>query len=98
MGAAGNRKTIFITGGASGIGAATAKHFVKNGWFAGLYDIDAEKLAQTAAEIGADNCVSGRLDVRDRAEWTAALNHFAEATDGRMDVLVNNAGLARVGG
>eukprot|EP01035_Chromulina_nebulosa_P013670 gene13670-18138_t len=43
MGANG-RKSIFITGAASGIGLATAKRFAKEGWFVGLADIDATGL------------------------------------------------------
>ncbi|MEM7491849.1 MAG: SDR family NAD(P)-dependent oxidoreductase, partial [Pseudomonadota bacterium] len=40
MGEASGRKSIFITGAASGIGAETARHFARKGWFVGLYDID----------------------------------------------------------
>ena len=40
MGVAAGRKSIFITGGASGIGAETARYFADRGWFVGLFDID----------------------------------------------------------
>ena len=40
---------IFITGGGSGIGQATAKLFAQRGWRVGLADVDAKGLAETAA-------------------------------------------------
>jgi NADP-dependent 3-hydroxy acid dehydrogenase YdfG len=94
---ANGRKCIFITGGASGIGLATAKRFAAEGWFVGLADIDAAGMARALADIGADNGSTHRLDVRDRAGWKTALAAFAKLTGGRLDVLMNNAGLARGG-
>lgn len=46
-------KTIFITGGASGIGRAVAQRFGQGGWFVGIADIDEGGMMQTAAmQIG----------------------------------------------
>lgn len=97
MAQANGRKSIFITGGASGIGLATAKRFASAGWFVGLADINAEGLTAALAEIGADNGSTHRLDVRDRAGWKRELAAFAALTGGRLDVLMNNAGIARGG-
>lgn len=97
MSQANNRKSIFITGAASGIGAETARYFAKKGWFVGLYDIDEAGLAQRASEIGAENCISGSLDVRDRAAWAVAIADFSTATNGHMTTLFNNAGIGRHG-
>ena len=97
MSQANNRKSIFITGAASGIGAETARYFAKKGWFVGLYDIDEAGLAQRASEIGAENCISGSLDVRDRAAWAVAIADFSTATNGQMTTLFNNAGIGRHG-
>ncbi|MEO0982841.1 MAG: SDR family oxidoreductase [Pseudomonadota bacterium] len=91
------RKSIFITGAASGIGAATAKHFANKLWFTGLFDIDEAGLAKTAAAIGPENCVTGKLDVRSREDWAAAMDAFSAATGGKMHVLFNNAGVGRHG-
>ena len=54
-------------------------------------------LAELAAELGAENCLTGNLDVTDRAALQAAIAEFGEATGGRMDVLFNNAGIGRGG-
>lgn len=90
------RKAIFITGGGSGIGRATARLFAGRGWRVGLADIDEAGMAQTAALLGDAPVTTHRLDVRDRAAWDAALAEFAGASGG-IDVLFNNAGIG-VGG
>ena len=97
MGEARGRKTIFITGAASGIGAETARLFARKGWFCGLYDIDEAGLQSVADDIGADNCDVASLDVTRREDWSAAVQSFSEATEGRMNVLFNNAGIGRYG-
>lgn len=97
MASANGRKSIFITGAASGIGAATARLFSEKGWFCGLYDINTAGLSDVADELDAGNSISAKLDVRDRADWALAVKGFAEATGGKMDVLFNNAGIGRHG-
>lgn len=86
-------KTIFITGGASGIGRAVAVKFGSQGWFVGLADIDEAGMRETAALLPAGKSSSHRLDVRDRAAWDAALAACAAAAGGRIDVVFNNAGI-----
>ncbi len=94
---ANGRRAIFITGAASGIGLASAKRFARGGWFVGLADIDAKGLAAALEAIGPGNGSVHRLDVRHRSAWKAELAVFAKATGGRLDVLMNNAGIARGG-
>ncbi|WP_370171742.1 MULTISPECIES: SDR family oxidoreductase [Hyphomonas] len=97
MSQAGGRKSIFITGAASGIGAETARYFSKRGWFCGLYDVNTDGLDEVEAEIGAKNCIKAQLDVRSRDEWGSAVKDFGDATEGAMNVLFNNAGIGRHG-
>jgi NADP-dependent 3-hydroxy acid dehydrogenase YdfG len=49
MASANGRKSIFITGAASGIGAETARFFSEKGWFCGLYDVNTAGLADVAS-------------------------------------------------
>lgn len=86
-------KTIFITGGASGIGRAVAHYFGAKGWFVGLADINEAGMEETAAGLPKGQFSIHRLDVTDRAQWKAAITAFSERTQGRMDVLFNNAGI-----
>jgi NAD(P)-dependent dehydrogenase (short-subunit alcohol dehydrogenase family) len=95
--AAEGRKSIFITGAASGIGLACAKRFASAGWFVGLSDIDKAGLNAALAAIGVGNGSVHPLDVRDREGWENALGDFGKATGGKADVLLNNAGVARFG-
>jgi len=94
---ANGRKSIFITGAASGIGLACAKRFARAGWFIGLSDIDKAGLKAALDAIGPDNGSIHSLDVRDRDGWANALGEFGRETNGRADVLLNNAGVARFG-
>ena len=90
-------KAIFITGGGSGIGRAVARHFAARGWRVGLGDVDEAGMAETAALLPADRARAFGLDVTDRDAWDRVLAEFAGWSDGRMNVLFNNAGIARGG-
>lgn len=90
---------VFITGAAAGIGRATALTFARNGYTVGAYDIDEAGLATLADEIGrlGATAVTGHLDVTDPAEMGRCIQDFATHTGGRIDVLINNAGILLAG-
>ncbi|MFO1237275.1 MAG: glucose 1-dehydrogenase [Alphaproteobacteria bacterium] len=89
-------KTAFITGGARGIGAATAKLYAAEGAAVALSDIDGEGAAALAAELSAQGAkaVGFRHDVASEADWADAMARVAAL--GPLDVLVNNAGILMV--
>ncbi len=91
------RRNIFITGGASGIGRAVARHFGERGWFVSIADINAAGMEDTLGMIPGGFKYSHQLDVRDRAAWDVALESAATAGGGRIDVMVNNAGIGTGG-
>jgi 3-oxoacyl-[acyl-carrier protein] reductase len=86
-------KIVLVTGGARGIGWATVEAFLAAGWSVALGDLDAEGARQRAADHGA-KILPLHLDVTDRASVARA---FAATLDrwGRLDALVNNAGIQR---
>ncbi|MEM7703566.1 MAG: SDR family oxidoreductase [Pseudomonadota bacterium] len=91
------KRSIFITGGGSGIGRAIATHFGERGWFVGVTDIDEHGMEDTLGLIPGGFKYAHKLDVRDRAAWDGALEAFSTAAGGRIDVLVNNAGIGTGG-
>jgi len=94
------RKSVFITGAAGGIGRATALTFARNGFVVGGFDIDEAGLKTLADEIdqrGVGRAIVGHLDVTDPDEMAQRLREFAEAAGGRLDVMINNAGILRAG-
>jgi len=92
-----DRKTIFITGAASGIGRATAQRFASEGWWVGAADLNAAGLETLQAELGPDNCASFVLDVTDKAAYDRVVAKLAQVTDGKLDMLYNNAGIGVTG-
>lgn len=90
-------KSVFITGAATGIGRATALRFAGEGYFVGLYDVNLLGVTSLAKELGSSRAVSGLLDVTDYRAFEAALKSFVKAAGGRLDVLVNNAGILSCG-
>lgn len=89
-----NGKVVAITGGARGIGKATAEALVRKGCRVALGDLDSELAEQTAAALGGGT-IALPLDVTDRDSFAAFLDD-AERQLGPVDVVVNNAGIMPV--
>lgn len=92
-----SKPAVLISGSAAGIGKATAERFAAEGWFVGVYDIDVEGATSLVAALGQDRAAGGRLDVTDPEQWDKALADFTAASGGRLDLLINNAGILRAG-
>ncbi|MEV4237218.1 MULTISPECIES: SDR family oxidoreductase [unclassified Nocardia] len=92
-------KVVAITGGARGIGRASAEAFLAAGAAVAIGDIDVELVAKTAAELGADpeaKIIGLPLNVTDKASFAAFLDSVDKEL-GPLDVLVNNAGIMPTG-
>jgi NAD(P)-dependent dehydrogenase (short-subunit alcohol dehydrogenase family) len=88
------QKVALVTGAARGIGLATARRFLAEGWRVALLDIEAELLQKAAASLqNAESTLALHCDVSDAAQVGGAVNQVAKRF-GRLDALINNAGVA----
>jgi len=85
-------KVVFISGGASGIGAAAARGFVEGGAKVALGDLQTQKGEAAAAGLG-PNAMFVHLDVTQEASWSAAVA-AAQARFGSLTTVVNCAGIS----
>jgi NADP-dependent 3-hydroxy acid dehydrogenase YdfG len=88
-------KVVAITGGARGIGQATAAALIAQGARVAIGDIDAALAEQTAQQLGSQT-VGLALDVTGRDSFEAFLTEV-ESRLGPLDILINNAGIMPVG-
>ena len=85
------QKTAIVTGAARGIGLATSKLFLKEGWRVAMVDQDAEELSAATAEL--DSVIALNLDIAS-PENAQAMVRYTVSAFGHIDALVNNAGVA----
>lgn len=88
-------KVCLITGGAAGIGKATAEKFLAEGARVVICDLDSDAGQAVADELG-NGAAFYKVNVTERADVQAWVDDVIE-TFGRVDVLVNNAGITRDG-
>jgi short-subunit dehydrogenase len=88
-----DKKTVFITGAANGIGEECAKLFVEKGYFVGLYDIDEPALIKLQQELGKENTCMGVCDISDIESVKKAFSEFGSITDNKLNILCVNAGI-----
>jgi NADP-dependent 3-hydroxy acid dehydrogenase YdfG len=88
-------KVVAITGGARGIGKATAKALAREGATIAIGDLDRELAEKTASELGPEAIGLG-LDVTERESFANFLDQVTERL-GSLDVLINNAGIMPIG-
>jgi NAD(P)-dependent dehydrogenase (short-subunit alcohol dehydrogenase family) len=84
-------RIALVTGAARGIGAAVAEAFMREGAFVLVTDSDEAGAQQVARRLG-PQARALRLDVREEADWQAAMTQVLQR-HGRLDILVNNAGI-----
>ncbi len=89
-----SEKTILITGGAGGLGSAMARLLAVNGATVVILDMDRDKGEQLVAELAQSGAKAyfQRIDVTSEEDWKRAVDDAVKET-GRVDVLVNNAGI-----
>jgi len=88
------RRVVVVTGAAQGIGRVVAAGFARAGWDVGLADVQLDKVAAVAEELGgATRACAVRMDVADEASVRDAVAHVVDRF-GRVDALINNAGIA----
>ncbi|SFG30918.1 3-hydroxybutyrate dehydrogenase [Halobacillus alkaliphilus] len=90
-------KVVFITGAASGIGYEIGMEFAKNGAIVALSDVNEQKVMEAAAEVtdAGYKAIGLTCDVTKESELQEAIDKTVEEY-GRLDVLINNAGLQHV--
>lgn len=93
-----DKKIAFVTGAASGIGEQIARLFAQQGAHVILADLRPDGVERVGAEIRASggSVRAQQLDVAEESHIVAALEQVA-ATEGRLDILINNAGISHVG-
>src|SRR5215469_8162777 len=85
-------RVALITGGARGMGKSHVRHLVAEGARVVFGDVRDEQGQYVADKLGAEHGQYVHLDVTSSADWAAAVA-LTEETFGRLDVLVNNAGI-----
>lgn len=90
------KKIALVTGGASGIGFATAQRLLQEGAYVAVCDKDKESLDRSVAELNpaSKRCIGIQLDVTSSEQIQACVSAVVEQWGG-IDILINNAGITK---
>lgn len=88
-------QVAIVTGGADGIGRAVAERLAREGARVTIFDVDGEKAAATCGTFAEDGLrvESAVVDIADDAAVKAGIKAVAGQNDGRLDIMVNCAGI-----
>jgi NAD(P)-dependent dehydrogenase (short-subunit alcohol dehydrogenase family) len=88
-----SQKVVLVTGAGRGIGLATAKRFLSEGWHVALLDIDGALVKKAVVDLASSDALALVCDVAEAAQVARAMDEVAQRF-GRLDALINNAGVA----
>jgi NAD(P)-dependent dehydrogenase (short-subunit alcohol dehydrogenase family) len=92
-----NNKTIFITGAASGIGLAAAKHFSQLGYIVGMADLNIPLLKAVTKQWDKKYLRLYPLDVSNFTQVQAVVSEFCSKNNSKLSALLNCAGILKIG-
>ena len=92
-----NTSSIFITGAASGIGLAAARHFHEMGYVVAMADLNFALLEEVTEQWDKTRIYLYPFDVSDFSQAQQVMSEFCSGNDNSLSVLLNNAGILEVG-
>lgn len=90
-----NERVVLVTGAGAGLGEAMTERFIKSGGTVVACDLHLDRVEAVAQRLG-ERVVPMGMDVTSQDDWTRLLDHVSDQY-GRIDVLINNAGVAAAG-
>lgn len=89
-----HERVAIVTGGASGLGLATARRMLESGALVSLWDLEGPQLDAAVAELGPDRGIQAQVVDISQYEQVERAAAEVESKRGRIDILVNSAGIS----